>query len=82
MKLTPMETGGGLVYKKTIEPYLQPGVVERHPLHTLLEIQDRAIHKHLQVYLKEDYISDICQLLLPYLEYLSKQRLTPKLEGR
>ena len=77
-----MEDGGGLVYEKKIEPYLQPGVVEQQPLHTLLEIQDRAIHKHLQVFLKENYISDICQKLIPYLKYLSDQRLTPKLEGR
>lgn len=79
MKCTPKEASGGLVFEKVIEPYLHPGVVEQQPLHTFI---DRAINKQIQVFLKEDYISDICQKLTPSLKYLSEQRLTPKLEGR
>ena len=79
LKSIPLEESSGLVYEKRVEPNLQK---EQRPLHALLEIQDRALNKHLQVFLKQKYISDIHQKLLQYLCYLHSQRLTPKLEGR
>ena len=74
----PLGGDSGRIYEKLTDSYSFQG----KQLHTLLELQDRALSRRLQVFLKDDYVSHIGQMILEFLKWLSDQRLTPKLEGR
>lgn len=82
LKHKTLGDSAGPIYEKEVDLSPRPEFVEKISLYAVLEIQDRAMIRHLKVFLRDDYMPDICRRLLPVLRWLSEGHLTPKLEGR